>query len=240
MNALSPILGFAAGALTILSPCVLPLVPIVLGGAANKHRFGPLALASGLVLSFTLTGFVIATLGASIGLTSDTIRIAGAVLLLVLGVVLLVPGLQHGFERLAGPLANWASARQLRLERFGLLGQGAIGALLGLVWSPCVGPTLGAAMIIASQGQDLGAVAVVISAFGLGIASVLLAVALVARSVMARWRGRLLGAGQNGKRVLGALVVGVALLIVSGGDRAFETLVLMHSPNWLTNLTTAI
>jgi hypothetical protein len=68
----------------------------------------------------------------------------------------------------------------------------------------------------------------------------LLAVALVARSVMARWRGRLLGAGQNGKRVLGALVAGVALLIVSGGDRAFETLVLMRSPDWLTNLTTAI
>ena len=72
------------------------------------------------------------------------------------------------------------------------------------------------------------------------IASVLIGVALVARSVMARWRGGLLGAGQSGKRVLGALIVGVALLIVSGGDRTFETLVLMHSPEWLTNFTTAI
>lgn len=240
MNALSPVLGFAAGALTILSPCVLPLVPIVLGGAANKHRLGPLALAAGLVLSFTLTGFLIATLGASIGLTSDAIRIAGAVLLLALGVVLLVPLLQHGFERLAGPLVNWASARQQRFERFGLFGQGAIGALLGLVWSPCVGPTLGAATILAAQGQDLGAVAIVMGAFGLGIATVLLAIALLARSVMTRWRGRLLKAGQNGKRLLGVLMAGVAVLILSGGDRAFETLVLMHSPDWLTNLTTAI
>jgi len=240
MNALSPLLGFAAGALTILSPCVLPLVPIVLGGAANKHRFGPLALSVGLVLSFTLTGFLIATLGASVGLTSDLTRLIGAILLLVMGIVLLVPPLQHGFERLAGPLANWASARQQRLERFGLIGQGAIGALLGLVWSPCVGPTLGAATILAAQGQELGSVAIVMGAFGLGIASVLLAIALVARSVMTRWRGNLLGAGQNGKRVLGALIVGVALLIVSGGDRMFETLVLMHSPEWLTNFTTAI
>jgi len=240
MNALSPILGFAAGALTILSPCVLPLVPIVLGGAANKHRFGPLALSIGLVLSFTLTGFLIATLDASVGLTSDLTRLAGAVLLLAMGIVLLVPPLQHGFERLAGPLANWAGARQQRLERFGLIGQGAIGALLGLVWSPCVGPTLGAATILAAQGQELGSVALVMGAFGLGIASVLIGVALVARSVMARWRGGLLGAGQSGKRVLGALIVGVALLIVSGGDRTFETLVLMHSPEWLTNFTTAI
>jgi cytochrome c biogenesis protein CcdA len=240
MNALSPILGFAAGALTILSPCVLPLVPIVLAGAANRHRLGPLALACGLVLSFTLTGFLIATLGASIGVTSDAIRVAGAVLLLVVGAVLLVPALQHGFERLAGPLAHWASARQQRLERFGLLGHGAIGALLGLVWSPCVGPTLGAATILAAQGRDLGAVAMVMAAFGLGIATVLLGVALAARSAMLRWRGRLLGAGETGKRVLGVLVTGIALLILSDGDRTFETLVLIHSPNWLTNLTTAL
>lgn len=240
MSTLNPVLGYAAGALTILSPCVLPLVPIVLGGAAQKHRYGPLALAVGLVLSFTTTGFVIATLGASIGLDSDVVRVVGAILLLALGIVLLVPALQHSFERLAGPLANWASQRQQRLERFGLLGQAAIGALLGLVWSPCVGPTLGAATILAAQGQDLGSVAVVMGAFGLGIATVLVAISFVARSVLARWRGRLLGAGQNGRRALGALVAAVAVLIVTGGDRAFETLVLMHSPDWLTNLTTSI
>jgi cytochrome c-type biogenesis protein len=240
MSALDPLLGYAAGALTILSPCVLPLVPIVLGGAAQKHRYGPLALAVGLVISFTATGFVIATLGASAGLSSDGIRIAGAALLLALGLVLLVPAFQHGFERLAGPLANWANARQQRLERFGLAGQFAIGALLGLIWSPCVGPTLGAATVLAAQGQDLGAVATVMGAFGLGIATVLLAVSFVVRSVMARWRGRLLGAGQSGKRVFGVLIAGVAVLILSGGDRTFETLVLIHSPDWLTNLTTSI
>jgi cytochrome c biogenesis protein CcdA len=240
MSSLNPLLGYAAGALTILSPCVLPLIPIVLGGAAQKHRFGPLALAAGLVVSFTATGFAVATLGASLGLGSDSIRIAGALLLFVLAFVLLVPKLQHAFEQLAGPLANWANAKQQRLERFGLAGQAAIGALLGLVWSPCVGPTLGAATVLAAQGQDLGAVASVMGAFGLGIATVLVAISLVARSMMSRWRTRLLGAGQNGKRALGVLVAGVAVLIVSGGDRAFETLVLMHSPDWLTNLTTSI
>src|ERR1700745_486518 len=80
---LSPVVAYAAGALTILSPCVLPLVPIVLGSAAQRHRWGPLALALGLVASVTVTGLVIATLGASIGLNTETIRWWSAVLLLI-------------------------------------------------------------------------------------------------------------------------------------------------------------
>lgn len=67
-NALNPVLAYAAGALTILSPCVLPLVPIVLGSAAQRHRFGPLALATGLVISFSLTGFALATVGEAAGI----------------------------------------------------------------------------------------------------------------------------------------------------------------------------
>lgn len=240
VSVLNPLFGFGAGALTILSPCVLPLVPIVLSGAAQKHRYGPLALAAGLVLSFTATGFLIASLGASLGLNGEVVRLAGAIALLALGLVLVLPGMQHGFERLAGPLANWAHARQQRLDQFGLAGQFAIGGLLGLIWSPCVGPTLGAATVLASQGQDLGDVAAVMAAFGLGIATVLLALSLAARSVIARWRGRLLGAGRNGKRLFGVLIAGVALLIISGGDRSFETLVLMHAPDWLISLTTSI
>ena len=239
-DALNPLLGYAAGALTILSPCVLPLVPIVLSGAAQRHRFGPLALGAGLVVSFTLTGFVVATVGASVGLDGDLFRLIGAGLLLAIGVVLLVPPIQHAFERLASPLANWAGERQARLERFGLIGQAAIGALLGLVWSPCVGPTLGAATVLAAQGQDLTQVAIVMLAFGLGIATVLIALSLVARSVISRWRGRLLGAGQGGKKLLGALVMAVGVLIITGGDHVFEALILTHSPDWLTDFTTSI
>ncbi|MGY2732735.1 cytochrome c biogenesis CcdA family protein [Sphingomonas sp. UYP23] len=239
-SVLNPALAFAAGALTILSPCVLPLVPIVLGSAAQKHRFGPLALAAGLVVSFTVTGFVIATAGESLGLDTDGVRIAGAVILAVIGLALVVPQLQRLAERLATPLARWAGARQAGMERFGLPGQAAIGMLLGLVWSPCVGPTLGAATVLAAQGQDLGEVAFVLAAFGLGIASVLLILALAARSVIVRWRGRLMSAGSGGKKALGALLIAVGLLILTGTDHLIEGYVLEMSPEWLTNLTTAI
>lgn len=237
---LSPLVAYAAGALTILSPCVIPLVPIVLGSAAQRHRWGPLALALGLVASFTLTGFVIATIGASSGLNAQTIRISSAVLLLIVGIVLIVPKLQAVFEHAAGPLASWAGERQARLEQFGLAGQAGIGVLLGLVWSPCVGPTLGAATLLAAQGKNLGQVALVMAAFALGIATVLLVVALLAQSVLARWRGRLMAAGTRGRRVLGVLIALVGVLIVTGLDHRLEAAVIGVLPDWVANLTTSL
>ena len=239
-NALNPVLAYAAGALTILSPCVLPLVPIVLGSAAQRHRFGPLALATGLVISFSLTGFALATVGEAAGIDSDTVRLIGAIVLILIGLALIIPYFQRLSERLASPLAGWAGERQAGLEKYGLWGQAGIGALLGLVWSPCVGPTLGAATILASQGQNLAGVAIVMAAFGLGIASVLLVLALAARSVLAKWRGKLMSAGNSGKKALGVLVMAVGLLIITGTDRLVEGALLTASPDWLTDLTTSI
>ena len=239
-NALNPVLAYAAGALTILSPCVLPLVPIVLGSAAQRHRVGPLALAAGLVVSFSLTGFALATVGEAAGIESDTVRLIGAIVLVLIGLALIIPQFQRLSERLAAPLASWAGERQAGLEKYGLWGQAGIGVLLGLVWSPCVGPTLGAATVLASQGQNLAGVAVVMAAFGLGIASVLLVLALAARSVIAKWRGRLMSAGNGGKKALGVLVMAVGLLIITGTDHIIEGAILTVSPDWLTDLTTSI
>lgn len=238
--ALNPLLAFVAGVLTILSPCVLPLVPIVLAGAAQRDRRGPLALAAGLVLSFTATGFFLATLGASLGLDGDLLRGIGAILMIAIGAALLLASVRAFTERAAAPLANWAAARQAGLEGFGLWGQAAIGVLLGLVWSPCVGPTLGAATLLAAQGKNLGQVLVVMCAFGAGIAIVLLMIAFAARSVLSRWRGRLMHVGSGGKKALGALLLMVGLLIVSGADRNVEASFLDHAPSWLVDLTTAI
>lgn len=239
-DVLSPMLAFAAGALTILSPCVLPLVPIVLGSAAQAHRRGPLALAAGLVVSFTLTGFLLATLGAASGFDGDWVRLFGAALLVAAGVALLVPSVQAMLTRAATPLADWANAQQAGMERYGLAGQTAIGVLLGLVWSPCVGPTLGAATVLASQGENLAMVAVTMAAFGLGIASVLLVLASATRALLARWRGRLMTAGGAGKQVLGGLLMLVGVLIFTGGDKLVEGVLVAASPDWLVDLTTAI
>jgi cytochrome c-type biogenesis protein len=236
---LSPVLAFAAGALTILSPCVLPLVPIVLAGAGQKDRFGPLALAIGLVLSFTTVGFLVAAMGPAWGIDGDIVRFFGSFLLIAAGLVLLVKPVEAVIARVTGPLANWASARQSGLESHGLAGQAAIGVLLGLVWSPCVGPTLGAATVLAAQGQDLAQVAFVMASFGVGIACVLLVIALASRTLMSRWRGSMMSAGGRGKRILGGLLILVGIMIVTGIDRTVEGVLVAASPDWLVDLTTA-
>ena len=235
---LSPVLSFAAGALTILSPCVLPLIPIVMGSAAQRDRFGPLALSAGLVASFTVTGFVVAVFGSSLGLDAEIVRSAGAVLLILFGAVMLLVSGQSLFARLAGPVANWAATKQQGLADKGLAGQALIGVLLGIVWSPCVGPTLGTATVLASQGQSLGAVAVVMGAFGLGIASVLLLLSLATRGFLQRWRVRMMATGHRGKIVLGAMLIAVGLAILLGIDRMLEAAILSISPDWLIEWST--
>lgn len=239
-SALNPALAYVAGALTILSPCVLPLVPIVLSSAAQRHRFAPLALAAGLVVAFTATGFIVAAFGQALGIDTLVVRAAGAVVLCLAGVVLLVPRLQDALTRVATPLAAWASSRQSALDdKAGLWGQALIGALLGVVWAPCVGPTLGAAVALAAEGKDLGDVALVMIAFGLGISTVLVVIAFAARGALARWRGRLMMAGGRGKAVLGALLLVIGVFILTGIDRKIEAFALDHLPDQITEWSTA-
>ncbi|RZK83505.1 MAG: cytochrome c biogenesis protein CcdA, partial [Methylobacterium sp.] len=183
-------LALLAGLLSTLSPCVLPLLPLVLGAAASEHRYGPAALAGGLALSFVAIGLFVATIGFGLGLDGDVFRRVAAILLILVGLVLLVPMAQTRLAVAAGPVANWTEARFGGFSATGLWGQLGVGLLLGAVWSPCVGPTLGAASILAAQGRDLGAVGLTMLVFGLGAALPLLILGALSRSVLMRWRDR--------------------------------------------------
>lgn len=230
--------GYLAGVLSTLSPCVLPLLPILIATAVSQHRFGPLALAAGLTLSFTVVGVFIATLGASIGLDQAVLRKGAALLLIGFGIVLLVPTLQARFATATAGLAASGDGVLSRLTGAGWSGQFAVGLVLGIVWSPCVGPTLGAASTLASQGRDLGQIALLMLVFGLGAATPLLVIGTLSREAITRTRGRLLELGRRGRWLLGAALLVVGLAILSGGDKRFEAWVVEHSPDWLTELTT--
>lgn len=231
-------LAFVAGLLSILSPCVLPLVPIVVGTALTTHRYGPLALAGGLALSFTLIGLFVATIGFAIGLDTEWFRTLAALLLVALGVVLLSAPLQRRFAALTAGLGSQGDAWLQRMRIDGIGGQWVVGLLLGLVWAPCVGPTLGAAATLASQGRDLWQVALVMALFGIGAALPLLIAGSVSRQLMARSRGGLLLTGVVGKTILGVLMVALGIAMLSGVDRTLEAWLVEHSPAWLTALTT--
>ena len=229
--------GFLAGVLSTLSPCVLPLLPLVLGSAAAAHRYGMAALAAGLVVAFVAVGLFVATIGFSIGLDSDFFRNVSAVLLAGVGIVLLSGALQQRFAIAASGAGNAGNRLLERLSPAGLGGQFVVGLVLGTIWSPCVGPTLGAASVLAAQGRDLGSVAAVMAAFGVGAAVPLVLVGSLSREAMKRWRGRMMGAGQAGKYVLGAGALLVAALILTGWDKALEAALVRASPEWLIDLT---
>lgn len=231
-------LAFVAGLLSILSPCVLPLVPIVLGAAVAQHRHGPLALAAGLALSFTLIGLLVAVAGFSLGLDAGVFRAAAAVIMIALGAVLLVPAAQVRLAAAGSPLSGLADQYFGQSAGAGLAGQFGIGLLLGAVWSPCVGPTLGAASLLASQGRDLATAAMTMAAFGIGAALPLVGLGLLSRATLTNIRGRLLSAGKLGKAVLGGAFVVIGIAILSGADKRIEAALVAVSPAWLTDLTT--
>lgn len=234
----STIFAFLAGVLSILSPCVLPLLPVILGTAVSEHRLGPAALAGGLAISFVAIGMFIATIGFGIGLDAGFFRLLAALLLITVGVILLVPQLQTQLAAAAAPVSGWTESHFGDISTTGLKGQFALGLLLGAVWSPCVGPTLGAASVLASQGKDLIQVSLVMLAFGLGAALPLLLLGMLSREALLRWRGRLMDAGKGGKAILGGLLIVVGLFIVIGLDKQIEAALVQASPAWLTELTT--
>ncbi len=232
-------LSLLAGILSILSPCVLPLVPILLGSAVLAHRLGPLALAGGLTLSFTIVGTFIAAAGASLGLDQELLRHIAAFLLLGFGLILLLPGLQEKFAAVTSGLSSSGQTLLAGLTLDGLGGQFLLGLLLGVVWSPCVGPTLGAAITLASQGENLLQVGLVMAVFGIGASIPLVVLGLVSRQAVSRWRGRLLEVGKRGKQVLGLVMLVLGLAILTGGDKMFEAWILGAAPEWLVRLTTS-
>jgi cytochrome c-type biogenesis protein len=232
-------LAFAAGLLSILSPCVLPLVPIVLGAAVSAHALGAVALAAGLALSFTVLGLLLALVGFGLGIDAGMLRVAAAAIMIVLGIILAVPSWQARLAAAGGPVSSWADRRFGGFASSGLAGQFAIGLLLGAVWSPCVGPTLGAASLLASQGRDLLQVALTMVVFGIGAAFPLILLGLLSRATLMRVRSRLMSAGKLGKGLLGAAFIVIGVAIVSGADKRVEAALVDASPAWLTELTTS-
>jgi cytochrome c-type biogenesis protein len=231
-------LALLAGLLSTLSPCVLPLVPIVIGTALGEHRFGPMALAAGLALSFVTIGLFVAAIGFAAGLDQDVFRSIGAVLLILIGGALVLPRLQLQLAAAVGPIGNWVYGHAGSVSTRGLLGQFSVGLVLGAVWSPCVGPTLGAASILAARAENLAVVALTMFAFGIGAALPLLAIGMMSHAALLRWRGRMLAAGSGGKALMGIVLIAVGLFVLTGFDKRIETILVEASPAWLTDWTT--
>jgi cytochrome c-type biogenesis protein len=129
----SVVLPYVAGLVTLLNPCVLPILPIIIGSALGENRYGPAALAAGLVLSFSIFGFLLLTVGFSIGLDPEAMRLVAAAILIAAGILLTVPAAQTYFATVTGPIANSGN----RLLRGCPAAASAASSRSGRCWASC-------------------------------------------------------------------------------------------------------
>lgn len=236
MSATLPQLGLslAAGSLTTLSPCVFPLLPLVLGGALQASRLAPIALGVGMAASFAGIGMLVGALGPALGLDGDHVRVAGAWLLIAFAAVMLVPAWSERFTLLMAPLASGANAASSRLSGGSLLSAFLLGAVLGLVWSPCSGPLLASALTLVASEGGVARGGLILGAFGVGAAIPLVGVAYASRAGFNRARGWVM-ARVHGIRKGFAVVLGLmGVAILTGGDKWLEARVNAWLPeSWL-------
>jgi len=234
------VLGYAAGLLTLINPCVVPVLPIVLASALQASRLGPVALATGMGLAFVALGLAVNALGRSVGLTEETVASAGAVVMIGFGAVLVVPRFADAFATATAGVSAGADATLEGVDRGGLGGQFATGALLGAVWSPCIGPTLGGAIALASQGESLGWAGAVMSSFALGVATIILALAYGARSLLAKNRPAMMALAQRSRPIMGWMLIAVGAGLFFKLHHVIEFWALETLPPWLLDLSVSL
>ncbi len=231
-------LSLVAGSLTTLSPCVFPILPLVLGGAVQGNRLAPLAMGVGMASSFALIGLVLGALGPALGIDSDHVRVFGAWLLIAFGLVMLVPQLSRRFSEWMLPIASSANAASSRLDGGSLGSALLLGAVLGFVWSPCSGPLLASALtLVASEGGALRG-GLILGLFGLGAAIPLVAVAYASRRGFNAARGWIMQRIDGIKKAFGLIILLTGLAILSGADKWLEAQIVNLLPDAWIQATT--
>jgi cytochrome c biogenesis protein CcdA/thiol-disulfide isomerase/thioredoxin len=207
--------AFVAGVVTAISPCVLPVLPIVLAGGATGGRRRPYAIVAGLVASFTAFTLAATALLSALGLPDDLLRNIAIGVVLLVGVSLLVPPVGRLVER---------PFQALGRHQPGDAGGGfLLGASLGLLFTPCAGPVIAAVAVLAATSRFSVESVLVTLAYALGAGVVLLLFALAAQSGM-NLQGLRRRAPQL-RPALGALIAGAAVLMIFGLDLKLATYV---------------
>lgn len=236
-------LAALAGVLGILSPCVWPLVPVVVSTAMGEGGIrGAGFLAAGLATAFAVAGTIVSYVFVETGLDPELVRrLAGAMLVLVAG-LLIFDVLAERMTVLGSRLTGWLSTSGATSgatsggDASSAWGAFSVGSLLGFVWLPCVGPTLGAAIGLASMGQAMPLAFATMVAYGLGTASMLLAVGLASRELLLRARPRIDGPVLWAKRGLGLTMGVLGLLVLTGFDKRLEAWGVGWLPDWTVAL----
>lgn len=225
--------AFLGGIITILSPCILPILPIVLSGTITGGKRRPLGVVAGFIGSFTFFTLFLSAIVKATGVSPDSLRLTAVIIIAFFGVSLLIPPLQLAMEKWFSRLAKITPVQN---QNDGFISGILVGASLGLVWTPCVGPIL-ASIITLAATSTVGFNAVIITvAYAVGTAIPLLAITAGGRSLLTNhpW---LVANTTRIQKGFGVLMLCTAVMILLSLDRAFQTYILNTFPAYGTGLT---
>ncbi len=225
--------AFIGGVITILSPCILPILPVILSGSVTGGKRRPFGIVLGFIASFTFFTLFLTTIVNLTGLSPDILRGVSIVVLILFGIVLLLPQAQAWIEKLFSRVTSRAPKQQ---NRTGFGGGLIVGLSIGLLWTPCVGPILASVISLALTGSVTGSAALITLAYALGTAIPMLAIMYGGRKLLHKvpW---LLKNTAKIQRGFGVLMIIVAIGIFFNVDRSFQTYILEKFPNYGTGLT---
>lgn len=227
------IFAFLAGIITILSPCILPILPVILASSMPGSTRRPYGIITGFILSFTFFTLFLSSLVRVIGVTPEALRTLSVIVIGGLGLSLLIPRFQQLLESLFSRLANWLPNTS---SRTGFGGGVVVGLSIGLLWTPCVGPILASVIALAATGQVTSDAVVITLAYSLGTAIPMLLIIWGGQQLLARvpW---LLHHTNQIQKAFGVVMILTALTIYNGWDRTFQSYVLTKFPGYGAGLT---
>jgi cytochrome c biogenesis protein CcdA/thiol-disulfide isomerase/thioredoxin len=229
--------AFLAGVVTVLSPCILPVLPVVLSGTVGGGKARPLGIITGFVVSFTVFTLTLSALVSLLGISADVLRYVAAGLILAFGLVMVIPPLKNAFMRLVSGLSG-AGTREPAAAggKKGYLSGLVLGLSLGLVWTPCVGPIMASVITLAlSSTVDAGAIFITLS-FALGTSLPLFLIMWGGRGLLHRFPFFTKHSGAI-QKVFGGLMILTAVALFTGAERLFQTLILQAFPGYGAGLT---
>lgn len=230
--------AFIAGLVTVLSPCILPILPIVLSGSVTGGKQRPLGVVTGFISSFTFFTLFLSAIVQATGLSADVLRTVSVVVVGAFGVSLLVPQFQVMLEQLFSRLAGAVSSAQQKAQTVhsDFIAGIVIGISLGLVWTPCVGPILASVITLAATGSVSGQAVLITLAYSVGTAIPLLAITWGGRELLNRHPWLVQNSGRI-QKVFGVLMILTAIAIHFNLDRSFQAYVLEAFPQYGVGLT---
>ncbi len=223
--------AFLSGIVTILSPCILPVLPIVLSGTVGGKR-KPFGIVIGFIVSFSVFTLALSALVQTLSISAEVLRIVAIVIIISFGITLMIPKLQLALESILSKVGRTKGPT----KRNGFFGGVMTGLSLGLVWTPCVGPIMASIITLAVSQQVDGGAIIIVAAYSLGTALPMFAIMAGGRKLLNHFP-KITGKTKDIQRFFGAIMIVAGLMIGFGADRSFQTLILKVFPNYGTGLT---